>query len=276
MLEESSFFGHIAAMIKLAKAVGLLAGVLLLSAFSRSGVEFPAAALGDFDLTEKPKVSGLLARPEGKGPFPAVVLLHSCGGMNSHVRDDWPAFLTTLGYATLSVDTFGSRGYDRCPNAMSRDTTAFVHDAYGALAFLAKQPDIDGKRVAVMGFSLGAMAINGQLVSWRGDNPGKTDFKAAVAFYGRCGDYHGRYTKELVPLMEIVGTEDSFALGCKNWGEAQKDVEVHVLAGVYHAFDSPEADGHTDEFGHFMRYDAAAVEKARNLTKAFLAKHLGK
>lgn len=263
-------------MIRSAKVIGFLAAVLLLSAFEKSSVSFQNASLGNYDLTEKMRISGLLAMPEGKGPFPAVVLLHTCSGVTSHISDDWPYFLNGLGYATLTVDSFGSRGYGRCPNPMYGDTTGITRDAYGALAFLATRPDIDGDRVAVMGFSFSAFAINDPLLSWRGDNPGKTDFKAAIAFYGRCGDYHGRYTKALVPLMEIVGDQDGHVHGCKAWAEAQPDVELHVLSGAYHGFDKPEQDGKIDQAGVYVRYDAAAVEKARELTKAFLAKHLGK
>jgi poly(3-hydroxybutyrate) depolymerase len=41
-------------------------------------VEF--SALGDFD-GEAVQLSALQFRPRGAGPFPAIVLLHGCGGM---------------------------------------------------------------------------------------------------------------------------------------------------------------------------------------------------
>ena len=94
---------------------------------------------------------------EGRGPFPAVVILHSCGGFTSHVTNDWPSYLTGLDYVVLSVNTFGSRGYVRCPNPYHFDRATFVKDAYGALDYLAAQPFVDGNRIAVMGFSLGAV-----------------------------------------------------------------------------------------------------------------------
>ena len=149
-------------------------------------------------------LSGLLAKPEGKGPFPAVVLLHSCGGMRPNVTSHWPRYLNSLGYVTFTVDHFGMRGYGRCPNPLGGKGRVDVHeitkDAYGALAFLAKQPDVDGNRVAVMGFSLGAWAINRRLLSWRSDNPDRTDFKAAIAFYGDCRRIW-KYTKDMIPLL---------------------------------------------------------------------------
>lgn len=77
--------------------------------------------------------SGLLAKPPGEGPFPAVALLHTCGGLTSVTTLDWPEYLTGLGYVTLSVDSFGSRGIKRCPTPLSRDRRELSRDAYGAL-----------------------------------------------------------------------------------------------------------------------------------------------
>ena len=46
---------------------------------------------------EARSVKGLLFKPEGEGPFPAVVLLHTCGGMKYHVSRWWPEFFVKLG-----------------------------------------------------------------------------------------------------------------------------------------------------------------------------------
>ena len=88
---------------------------VVLAACQTTSVSFPNARLDARD-RDTETVSGLISKPDGKGPFPAVVLLHSCGGFTSHVTSDWPSYLTGLGYVVLSVDTFGSRGFARCPN----------------------------------------------------------------------------------------------------------------------------------------------------------------
>jgi len=233
-------------------------------------VSFPNARLDATD-RDVETVSGVLARPDGNGPFPAVVLLHSCGGFTSHVTTDWPNYLSGLGYAVLSVDTFGSRGYQRCPNPLWRAGTTWVKDAYGALDYLAAQTYVDKNRVAVMGFSLGANYINSLIVPGR-RRAGGLDFKAAIAFYGHCG----YYPKGSIPLMEIAAENDpSHRHGCEEAARAYQEIELHVIPGAYHAFDSVEASGKQGAIGERMEYSWQATKKSRELTRAFLAKHLG-
>jgi len=236
-------------------------------------VSFPNARLDATD-RDVETVSGVLARPDGNGPFPAVVLLHSCGGFTSHVTTDWPNYLSGLGYAVLSVDTFGSRGYQRCPNPyMARPP--FVKDAYGALNYLAAQPFIDRNRIAVMGFSLGANHINGGVLSWDVRGADGLDFKGAVGFYGHCS-WISLATMKKMPVMQIAAEHDpQHAIGCRALARTNPEIEVHVIPGAYHAFDSVEADGKEGFIGEPMRYSYEAVKRSRELTRAFLAKHLG-
>ena len=56
----------------------------------------PQAAGGDIVVT------GVLTKPPGDGPFPSVVLLHTCGGLTGHVAKDWPEFLTAQGHVALA------------------------------------------------------------------------------------------------------------------------------------------------------------------------------
>ncbi len=150
-----------------------------------------------------------------------------------------------------------------------------VSDAYGALDYLAKLPFVDGNRVAVMGLSAGANAINYELVPRRVRSSGELDFKAAISLYGRC---HGlvAYSQFRIPAMQIVGDKDvKHAPKCKEVGQ-RTPMEVHILPGVYHAFDSGAGRGMRVAYGDEMLYDAGAVKKSRELVKAFLAKHLVK
>jgi poly(3-hydroxybutyrate) depolymerase len=50
-----------------------------------------------------------LARPTGAGSFPAVVVLHGCGGFNN-VAVTWADRLARWGYVTVAVDSLTSRG----------------------------------------------------------------------------------------------------------------------------------------------------------------------
>jgi dienelactone hydrolase len=50
-----------------------------------------------------------LTLPDGTGPFPAVILLHGCGGEGS-AQQYWIDRLTGWGYAVLRLDSFTARG----------------------------------------------------------------------------------------------------------------------------------------------------------------------
>jgi dienelactone hydrolase len=248
------------------------AGVLPLLAACQSTVSFPGARL---DEVERPprQVTGYFARPEGKGPFPAVVILHACGGVLQHVNAGWLDYLKSIGYAALAVDTFGNNA--RCPDPRWRDAWRFVEDAYGALDYLARLPEIDGDRVAVMGFSIGAMHVSNTLVPSRVRKAGQRDFRAAIAFYGLCRPY-SLPPQDAIPLLLVIAEKDqhTYSAGCPDWAKPGRRIELRVLAGAYHAFDSLEYSGRVDDAGNEMRYSAEATREARRHARAFLDAHL--
>jgi dienelactone hydrolase len=60
----------------------------------------------------------MLYRPNGPGPFPAVIALHGCAGLYGHDDSlsprhaDWAERLVAAGFIVLFPDSFGSRGAD--------------------------------------------------------------------------------------------------------------------------------------------------------------------
>lgn len=248
-----------------------------LAACQTIGVSFPNVALSGADSPRE--ISGLLAKPEGSGPFPAVVLLHTCGGVKPHVSNDWPAYLKGLGYVTLTVDTFGSRGLGPCGNPLHPSgpgpKTAAYHeitrDAYGAFDYLERQLYVKKDQIAVIGFSLGANAINSYLIHRPRASAG--NFKAAVGVYGRCHDLW-RYNPGPTPLMELTGELDERHIeACRI---VRPPIEVHVLPGAYHSWDDPTASGKVNPYGDRSQYDRDATEKSRELVRIFLTRYLGK
>ena len=56
-------------------------------------------------------LSAELYRPPGKGPFPAVILLHPCSGrLPARLEQADAERYTALGYAVLALDSFTARG----------------------------------------------------------------------------------------------------------------------------------------------------------------------
>lgn len=108
------------------------------------------------------KLAGTLTMPEGKGPFPAVVLITGSGPQN---RDEeifqhkpfllWAHELTQAGFAVLRYD---DRGFGASEgNFQSATSFDFATDAQAAIDFLKKRKDISKKEVSVLGHSEGAM-----------------------------------------------------------------------------------------------------------------------
>ncbi len=116
--------------------------------------------------------------PPGKGPFPAVILVHGGGWTAGSKTANFvvPLFdpLTRTGYAWFTID------YRLAPEY---PYPAAVQDVESAIAFVrqhAKEYKVDGKNIALMGESAGAHLVN--LVGTRNRPPAQV--AAVVSFYG--------------------------------------------------------------------------------------------
>src|ERR1700760_379763 len=82
------------------------------SATSLERVEFDSASqrrVAGGVLTPGDRIQGDLAKPDGAGPFPAVVVLHGCGGMHDTTKQRLADALVAWGYVTLLVDSYTTR-----------------------------------------------------------------------------------------------------------------------------------------------------------------------
>jgi pimeloyl-ACP methyl ester carboxylesterase len=108
-------------------------------------------------------LAGTLTIPEGPGPFPAVVFVTGSGAQNRN--EDIFGFkvfgvladhLTRNGIAVFRYD---DRGVGESTGRIAISTTAdFGDDALAGVARLAAMPEIDPKRVGILGHSEGATA----------------------------------------------------------------------------------------------------------------------
>jgi dienelactone hydrolase len=97
----------------------------------------------------------LVLQPAGPGPFPAVIMLHGCGGLGGRDRM-WAERLRAWGYVTLRVNSFAARGLKNVCGGGVFGSDARVPDALAALAHVRTRPEVDPKRIALMGCSHGA------------------------------------------------------------------------------------------------------------------------
>ena len=234
-------------------------------------------------------MTGVLVKPDGQGPFPAVVLLHSCGGLRGYISSDWPKFLSRNGYVALAVDSFGSRNLGPCPNSLSPPAPGakvfasgvMISDAHGALDWLARQSFAEKDRVAVMGFSLGGMAIHFSLLRSYNRAIRPQGFKVAISMYGPCAVRGGSVTipvlkRSPMPLLEIIGDRDESLLReCRNLLPGGPNTALHILRDAYHNFDNSRLSAvRYSARGSPMLYSPRATRIARDLVRAFLHKHL--
>jgi dienelactone hydrolase len=220
-------------------------------------------------------VEGYLSKPEGDGPFAAIVYLHGCDGLSKDAPKFIAQFMTGLGYVSLAVDSFATRGIkEACTRPMLLDRQG---DALGALSHLSKLPFVDPQRIAVLGSSQGGMVAL-QLASTHQveifDAPRDLKFKAAVAYYPLCGVASEELT---VPTLILIGELDDWtpAKVCELWMKRRADrgapVKLIVYPGAYHAFNVPAfADGR-EMLGHWLKYDAKAARSAVQEMQSFLA-----
>ena len=147
----------------LAKA--MLALLLAVSAQARATetVSFPSL---DGPLTGgKPtELRGLVMRPNGLGPFPAIVALHGCGGLFKEgalvAREAaWASFSRRTGMSCCFPDSFGPRGVTTDCEGNVRAWAERSYDAYGALRYLQAQSFIIGESIGVMGWSHGGGTV---------------------------------------------------------------------------------------------------------------------
>jgi dienelactone hydrolase len=223
-------------------------------------------------------IEGYLTKPEGDGPFAVIVSLHGCDGLSKDDRTLVAQFVTGLGYVSLAVDSFATRGIkDACSKPMPALMLARQGDALGALSHLSKLPFVDPQRIAVLGGSQGGMVAL-QLASTKQveifDFPRDLKFRAAVAYYPLCGVA----SEELmVPALVLIGELDDWtpAKDCELWMKRRADrgapVKLVVYPGAHHAFSVPAfADGR-EMYGHWLKYDAEAAGSAVRELQGFLA-----
>ena len=226
------------------------------------------------------RIQGYLAKPEGAGPFPAVVGLHGCAGMPDATKRKLVDELVGWGYVTLLVDSFATRGVDHdCFKGFLAN--ARISDAYGALAFLAGQTFVDPQRVAAVGFSKGgwvALSVSESNYSFKMPIlPSNLRFRAAVAFNPPCRDAGAR---PLIPTLILIGALDEWtpAAGCSEkidaWGTEGVPIDLVVYPSVHHGFYYQELQPVRTMFGRWAEYNEEAATDATRRMREFLERHL--
>ncbi|HEX6248813.1 MAG TPA: alpha/beta fold hydrolase [Nocardioidaceae bacterium] len=127
-------------------------------------------------------VSGQMLLPEGRGPFPVLVLAHGyidpavyVSGQGLRREQDW---LARAGYAVLHVDYRNHAGSDTDPRAEERLRLGYTVDVINAVRAVRRSGDrrLDTERIGLLGRSMGGGVVYNVLAV----RPGLVD--AAVVY----------------------------------------------------------------------------------------------
>jgi dienelactone hydrolase len=240
------------------------------------------------------EIQAYVVKPPGTGPHPVVIYLHDCGGLASDVTSQefgaqassaeisreafWTKRLLSWRYAVMLVDSYGPRGInDTCDDPKRGNTVARVADAYGALAYIAKQSWADPQRIGLLGFQTGGY--------WRipatGDTTafvvGPERFKAAVAFV--YSQTCGLKSQMAAPTLIINGvslpekTETCTRLTAQQT-QGGAPAEERVAPNLFKNFEPNSAMPDKISFPDWLRSEPQNAEMAAAQVRDFLAQHL--
>jgi dienelactone hydrolase len=193
-----------------------------------------------------------LYRPHGPGPFPAVVALHDCGGIdrpsarNAQLYGEWATLLSGNGFVVVFPDSFGSRGLGpqcRVRQTKVRASRERVADANAARSWLASQTFVQPNHISLLGWSSGAIAALWAVRPNAQPRDGSADFRSAVAFYPGCRRLRQTAWSARVPTLILIGSADDWTLAstCQQMVAGARGrsarAEIVVYPGAHHEFD---------------------------------------
>lgn len=198
---------------------------------------------------------GMLYRPTGAGPFPAVIGLHGCGGLNARPAGgqpygEWAKILTAHGFVVIFLDSFGSRGLGpqcRVRSAKVRASRERVADANAARRWLQTQAFVRGDHISLLGWSEGGTAALWAVRPNAAPHDGGADFRSAAALYPGCRRLRQTAWSARVPTLILIGAADDWTLAstCQQMvagahGRSAR-AEIIVYPGAHHEFDRPDS-----------------------------------
>jgi len=196
------------------------------------------------------RLVGQAAIPDGEGPFPAVLVMHSAVGLNQFFKDVGPK-LAARGWLAVSTDMYGPDVDISTPDgygpvfAQFQDNRDHLRERVVAwFAAVAGRDDVDAARVAAIGYCFGGQCVlelarsgadakavvsyHGVLTTHAPAQPGAV--KGHVAFYCGAND-------PFAPMTDITALR-------KEMEAAGASYTVTVFGDAAHGFTDPDAASH--------------------------------
>ena len=149
-------------------------------------------------------VQAVLYTPEGKGPFPGIVVIHEWWGLNDWVKEQ-ASKLASQGYVALAIDLY--RGKVATTPEQAHEIMRGVpedralQDLRAAVAFLESQANVKKNRIGAIGWCMGGgysldVALQGPTLA------------ADVINYGHLATTKESLEKIHAPVLGIFGGKD--------------------------------------------------------------------
>ena len=207
------------------------------------------SALASFAASSKPvsyksgneTVQGVLYTPEGKGPFPALIVIHEWWGLNDWVKEQ-ASKLADEGYASLAIDLYRGKVATSPEQAheimrgVPEDRAA--RDLNAAFDFLKSQPNVKPDRIGSIGWCMGG----GYSLDVALQQP---KLAATVINYGHLATDPNALMKINAPILGVFGGQDQGITpsDVKKFEEEMKKtgkrIEVVIYPDAGHAFENP-------------------------------------
>jgi dienelactone hydrolase len=225
-------------------------------------------------------LKGILEKPQGEGPFPAVVMLHGAAGMlgidgTGKAFNTWAQRLAGWGYVSLQVDSFSPRGKSDITGDPTEVTPQLrAQDAHDAKSYLTGVPFVNRDQIALMGWSHGGWTVLHAIDDMTSIRSRGDPFRMAIAFYPWCD----RSLRDLnAPLLILTGELDDWCPAQMCFlrmpsGKTTHEVTLKIYPQAHHSFDFEGID--TSISGHRLLYNAEAANDAIEQVKQVLAKYL--
>ena len=186
-------------------------------------------------------VQAVLYTPPGKGPFPAVIVIHEWWGLNDWIKGQ-ASKLADEGYVALAIDLY--RGKVATTPDMAHEIMRGVpedrakRDLHAAFEFLQAQPNVRKDRIGAIGWCMGG----GYSLEVALQEP---TLAADVINYGHLATDTDAIKKINAPILGLFGGQDhgitpddvhKFEATMKQLG---KKIDVKIYDDAGHAFENP-------------------------------------
>ncbi|MEN0653140.1 MULTISPECIES: dienelactone hydrolase family protein [Hyphobacterium] len=200
-------------------------------------------------------------RPEGAGPFPAIILLHGCGGPRG-LTERYGRLAAANNVIAIAPDSLALRGIDYeaavktvCTGARLRAPER-AGDVLAALEIARRDPRVDSRRIAIAGWSHGAWTLL-DLLTLVADGKAPTNLfhlphralrgvRAALVFYPYSGFparsrirnwARGVPVEAILVEGDMVCDETQSVAVFERQRAAGAEIDWQVWSGVTHGFD---------------------------------------